>query len=67
METKMGIKYTYEQGEKYLVGWFVDYPEYPTQGIDIPDLERHLKEIYGWIQDGTLEVERHYRLLEVAV
>ncbi|GHV86506.1 hypothetical protein AGMMS50230_21960 [Spirochaetia bacterium] len=62
----MKIKYCYEQGEQFLVGWFEDYPEYPTQGEDLPDLEKHLSEIYSWIQDGTLEVKQHHRVLEVA-
>jgi hypothetical protein len=46
-------------------GWLLDYPEHPTQGIDIPDLEKHLLEIYGWIKDGTLDVTEHYGTLEV--
>ena len=50
----MEIPYTYEKGERYLVGHLDHYPEYPTQGEDIQDLEEHLKEIYNWIQDGTL-------------
>jgi len=50
----MEITYTYEKGEKYLVGYLDSYPEYPTQGEDIRDLEEHLKEIFDWIQDGTL-------------
>jgi hypothetical protein len=37
----MELKYTYKKGAKYLVGWLLDYPEHPTQGIDIPDLEKH--------------------------
>ena len=65
MEAKMELRYTYKQGEKYLIGWLSDYPEHPTQGIDIPDLEKHLLEIYGWIKDGTLEVKEHYGVLEV--
>ena len=50
----MELPYTYEKGERYLVGHLDNYPEYPTQGEDIQDLEEHLKEIYNWIQDGTL-------------
>ena len=55
----MELDYTYQKGEKFLVGHLDDYPEYPTQGEDIHDLEEHLKEIYGWIQDGTLEPKCH--------
>ena len=63
----MELRYKYEQGEQFLIGWFEDYPEYPTQGMDIPDLEKHLLEIYGWIQDGTLEVVQHSGVLQVAI
>jgi predicted RNase H-like HicB family nuclease len=55
----MELSYTYEKGEKYLVGHFDEYPEYPTQGEDIKDLEEHLEEIYQLIQDGTLEPKYH--------
>jgi hypothetical protein len=61
----MEIKYIYKKGDKYLAGRLLDYPKYPTQGIDIPDLEKHLLEIYGWIKDGTLEVKEHYGILKV--
>ena len=61
----MELRYIYEQGEKHLIGWLLDYPEHPTQGTDIPDLEKHLLEIYGWIKDGTLEVKENYGVLEV--
>ena len=55
----MELSYTYEKGEKYLVGYLDDYPEYPTQGEDTSDLENHLKDIYMMIQDGTLEAKYH--------
>jgi translation elongation factor P/translation initiation factor 5A len=55
----MELSYTYEKGEKYLVGHLDEYPEYPTQGENIKDLEEHLQEIYQWIQDGTLEPKYH--------
>jgi hypothetical protein len=60
-----GIKY--EQDGKFLFGWLDDYPEYPTQGTDIKDLENHLLEIYSWIKDGTLEVRQQSGVLKVAV
>ena len=62
----MELRYKYENGEKFLIGWFEDYPEYPTQGNDIKDLEEHLLEIYEWIKDGTLELTQHYGVLEVS-
>jgi hypothetical protein len=59
MEAGMELYYTYEKGEKFLVGHLDDYPEYPTQGIDLQDLEDHLQDIYNMIQDGTLEPKQH--------
>jgi len=59
LEDAIELSYTYEKGEKYLVGHLDGYPEYPTQGEDIKDLEEHLEEIYRWIQDGTLEPKYH--------
>ena len=61
----MELTYTYEKGERYLVGHLDHYPEYPTQGEDIQDLEEHLKEIYNWIQDGTLE-RKYQEVLKIA-
>jgi hypothetical protein len=34
----MELPYAYEKVEKYLVGHFDEYPEYPAQGEDIKDL-----------------------------
>lgn len=62
----MKLGYTYTREKKFLVGHLDDYPEYPTQGTDIEDLEAALLEIYGWIQDGTLEIKEYRGVLEVA-
>jgi translation elongation factor P/translation initiation factor 5A len=61
----MELTYTYAKGERYLVGHLDGYPEYPTQGEDIQDLEEHLKEIYNWIQDGTLD-QKYQGVLKIA-
>jgi len=42
LEDAMELSYTYEKGEKYLVGHLDEYPEYPTQGEDIKDLEENI-------------------------
>jgi predicted RNase H-like HicB family nuclease len=57
----MDLSYIYIKGEKYLVGYFDDYPEYPTQGIDIKELEKNLLEIYSLIIDGTLDMKKYTR------
>ena len=61
----MELSYTYEKGVRFLVGYLDDYPEHPTQGEDIQDLEENLKEIYNLIQDGTLD-QKHRGVLKIA-
>jgi predicted RNase H-like HicB family nuclease len=61
----MELSYTFQKGENFFVGHLDDYPEYPTQGEDIQDLEEHLKDIYNMIQDGTLESKQH-GILQIA-
>jgi hypothetical protein len=63
----MQLKYAYKKGEQFYIGWLADYPEHPTQGADISELEENLREIYSWIMDGTLEVKQKYNTLEIAV
>jgi predicted RNase H-like HicB family nuclease len=50
----------------FFVGHLDDYPQYPTQGESREDFENALREIYGWIADGTLDGVKH-GVLEVAV
>jgi predicted RNase H-like HicB family nuclease len=62
----MKLNYTYIMDDGFLVGHLDDYPEYTTQGKTIEEFEDALREIYGWIADGTLEVKEHKGILEVA-
>jgi predicted RNase H-like HicB family nuclease len=62
----MKLKYTYVIDDGFYVGRLDDYPEYTTQGETLADFEDALREIYGWILDGTLEVKEHKGILEVA-
>jgi predicted RNase H-like HicB family nuclease len=52
--------------DSFYVGYLDDYPEYPTQGETLEDFENALREIYGWIVDGTLTVKEHKGVLEIA-
>jgi len=36
------------------LGYFNDYPEYPTQGSSLEELKVMLNDIYGAIRDGDL-------------
>ncbi len=65
----MELRYTYEIGKKFLVGYLDNYPEHPTQGVDIKELEENLIDIYQMIQNGELEpveVKKH-GVLEMAL
>jgi hypothetical protein len=62
----MELKYTYWKEENFYIGYLDDYPERKTQGENIQDLENALKEIYGWIMDGTLPVKERKGILRIA-
>lgn len=61
------LKYTYIIDDGYYVGHLDDYPQFTTQGENLEDFEKSLREIYGWIIDGTLEAKERKGVLEVAV
>jgi predicted RNase H-like HicB family nuclease len=67
MGKMMELKYSYVMDDGFYVGHLDDYPEYTTQGENKEDFEKSLLEIFGWIQDGTLEVKEHKGVLEVAL
>jgi predicted RNase H-like HicB family nuclease len=63
---EMKLSYTYTMDDGFYVGRLDNYPEFTTQGESLEDFEAALREIYGWIVDGTLEVKEHKGVLEVA-
>ena len=63
----MELKYTFKQDGKFFIGRLDEFPEYPTQAFDIPELEANLLDIYEMIQRGELEAETQHGVLEVAV
>jgi len=63
----MEIRYTYKQDGKFLIGHIDEYPEYPTQAFSIEELEENLQDIYGMIQDGTLDVYNSHGVIEAVV
>jgi len=50
----ININYTYEMDGDFFVGYLDDYPEFPTQGVNLEDFENNLLDIYEMIQNGTL-------------
>ena len=53
----MELKYSWWEEDGFYLGYIDEYPQYPTQGESMEDLENGLKEIYGWIKDGTLTIK----------
>jgi hypothetical protein len=62
----MEIQYSWWMENGFYLGYLDEYPQYPTQGEDIKDLENGLREIYGWIKDGTLKIKEQKGLLKIA-
>ncbi len=65
----MPIPYTYWHDPKdgLWVGYWNDYPDYPTQGHDLSELQSMLREIRAFINDGTLtDTPRNVGVMEYA-
>ena len=55
----MSLSYTYWQDKDGLfVGFWNDYPDYPTQGHDLAELQYMLRDIRDAIRDGDLQDTR---------
>jgi len=53
----MELRYSWWMEDDFLLGYIDEYPQYPTQGESLEDLENGLREIYDWIKDGTLKLQ----------
>jgi hypothetical protein len=62
----MELSYSWWMEDDFYLGYMDNYPQYPTQGESLEDLENGLKEIYGWIKDGTLKTKEHKGIIKVA-
>ena len=62
----MDLNYSWWKEEGFYLGYIDDYPQYPTQGESLADLENGLREIYWWIEDGTLKLKEQKGILKIA-
>ncbi|MCL1817461.1 MAG: hypothetical protein FWG35_00930 [Spirochaetaceae bacterium] len=62
----MELQYSWWMEDDFYLGYLDEYPQYPTQGESLTDLENGLKEIYGWIKDGTLKIKEQKGILKIA-
>jgi hypothetical protein len=59
-------KYIIWQEDGAYFGYFVDYPDYWTQGNDQEDLKEHLHDLYRDLTSGTIPGIRKVEELVVA-
>lgn len=59
------MKYVYWQDEKEWLGYFVEYPDYMTQGHSLDELKTHLADLYADLTGGEIPHIRHVAELEV--
>jgi len=62
----MEMRYSWWKEDDFYLGYIDEYPQYPTQGESLADLENGLKEIYKWIEDGTLKLKEQKGILKIA-
>ena len=48
------MKFIYWEDDGAWLGYFVDYPDYWTQGESFDDLKEHLKDLYGDLTGGQI-------------
>jgi predicted RNase H-like HicB family nuclease len=47
-------KFLYWQEEDMFIGYFLDYPDYWTQGETLDDLKDHLRDLYDDLTSGQI-------------
>jgi hypothetical protein len=47
-------RYVYWQGGKHWLGYFEEFPDYPTQGETLDDLKDHLRDLYPNLTSGAV-------------
>jgi predicted RNase H-like HicB family nuclease len=47
-------KFLYWQEEEMYIGYFLDYPDYWTQGETLDDLKEHLRDLYEDLTSGQI-------------
>jgi predicted RNase H-like HicB family nuclease len=57
--------YVHWQDRGLWLGYFVEFPDYLTQGYTLPELEENLRDLYGDLTSGEIPGIR--RVAELAV
>jgi len=59
-------RYTYWQEDGGYLGYFLDFPDYWTQGDTLDDLKNHLRDLYQELTSGLIPGIRKVDELVVA-
>jgi len=59
-------KYVYWQDEDAWLGYLEEFPDYPTQGETLADLEDHLRDLYADLTGGKVRGVRRVAQLQVS-
>lgn len=60
------IRYVYWQDGEAWLGYLEDYPDYPTQGESLADLEEHLRDLLTDLSSGVIPAVRKVAELHIA-
>ena len=60
------IGFTYWQDGKDWLGYLDEFPDYPTQGESLLDLQTHLLDLHRELLRGTIPCVRHHAQLVAA-
>ena len=63
----MELRYSWWMEDDFYLGYIDEYPQYPTQGESLEDLENGLREIYDWIKDGSLKLKENKGILKTVI
>ena len=59
-------KFVYWQDGDWWLGYLEEYPDYMTQGKNLEELKKNLRDLYKDISDGQIPFIRRVDELEVA-
>jgi predicted RNase H-like HicB family nuclease len=59
-------KYIYWKNGEMWLGYLEEFPDYMTQGEDVEDLKKNLRDIYTELTSGNLPIVRRVAELDVA-
>jgi hypothetical protein len=60
------IRFVYWQDGDAWLGYLEEYPDYPTQGESLSDLQEHLSDLYKDLSSGVIPSVRKIAELQVS-